>query len=129
MRFIPTRVHGTLDYLVPAVVAPLPWLLKFSDNKAATGALMGFEAGATAYSTLTDYELGLSRKIPMPMHLNLDVIAGVLMILSPWVFSFSNRVWLPHVLVGITAIASGLLTQTVTSQEKHELGVETGISS
>lgn len=124
MRFIPTRVHGMLDYTVPLAIAPLPWLLKFSDNKSATGALMGFEAGSALYSSLTDYELGLSRRIPMPMHLNLDVIAGVLMILSPWVLRFSGRVWLPHVLVGLTAIASGLLTQTVTSQEKDELGAQ-----
>ncbi len=62
-------------------------------------------------------------------HLNLDIIAGVLMILSPWVLRFSNRVWLPHVLVGMTAIASGLLTETVTSREKHELGAKTGIDS
>lgn len=129
MRFIPTRVHGMLDYLVPVAVAPLPWIFKFSDNKAATGALMAFEGGSAVYSTLTDYELGVSRKIPMPMHLNLDVIAGVLMMLSPWVLRFSNRVWLPHVLVGLTAITSGLLTQTVTSREKEDLGAEMIASS
>lgn len=124
MRIIPTRVHGTLDYLVPVVVAPVPWLLKFTDLKAATGALIGFEAGSAVYSAMTDYELGLARRIPMPMHLNLDIIAGVLMILSPWILRFSNRVWIPHVLVGLTAIASGLMTQTVTSTEKQELGAE-----
>ena len=36
MRFIPTRVHAPLDYIVGAALLAAPWIFQFSDQTAAT---------------------------------------------------------------------------------------------
>ena len=36
MRFIPTRIHGFLDYIVGVALIAAPWIFQFSDNTAAT---------------------------------------------------------------------------------------------
>ncbi len=40
MRFIPTRFHGILDYIVALVLILAPWLFDFSDNSYATWTLV-----------------------------------------------------------------------------------------
>jgi hypothetical protein len=73
MRFLPTRAHGVLDYLVGLLLVASPWLFGFADGPAAArGAPIALGAGALLYSLLTDYELGLLRVVPMPGHLLLD---------------------------------------------------------
>jgi hypothetical protein len=64
-------------------------------------------------SLLTDYELGVVRMIPMPVHLGFDVAAGLLLAVSPWLFGFADRVWVPYVVFGLAEIAAGLMTRTV----------------
>jgi hypothetical protein len=41
---------------------------------------------------MTDYEFGLVKTIPMKTHLNIDLISGLLLAVSPWVFGFSDRI-------------------------------------
>ena len=36
MRFIPTRFHAPLDYIVGAVLIAAPWIFQFSESGAAT---------------------------------------------------------------------------------------------
>ncbi len=48
----------------------------------------------------------------MPIHLGADVLAGILLAASPWLFGFSDRVFWPHLIVGALEIGAGLITQT-----------------
>jgi hypothetical protein len=112
MRFIPTRLHGALDYGVGALLILLPYLLGFADGTAAQYVPQALGAAAIAYAVLTDYELGLVRVIPMPLHLWLDAGSGVLLAASPWLFGFADRIWLPHLALGLFEIGASLLTRT-----------------
>ena len=96
---IPTRIHGILDYVVGAALIAVGIYL----DPATAAGLAPLVAGAAAviYSIFTRYELGVYRVIPMGTHLVLDGISGVLLALSPWIFGFADRVWLPHLLAGI----------------------------
>lgn len=111
MPIIPTRIHGVLDYLVGAVLIAAPWIFGFSDNAAAMWVAIIIGIGAIAYAALTDFELGLIRIIPMPVHLAIDVVGGLVLAASPWVLQFSDEVWVPHLVVGIIAILAGLTTE------------------
>ncbi len=115
MRFIPTRVHGFLDYLVGALLVVAPWLLNFDRGGAETWVPVILGVGALVYSLLTNYELGVVRRIPIGTHLSLDLASGLLLAVSPWLFGFSAFVFWPHLVLGILEIIAALTTQTTPS--------------
>ncbi len=113
MRFIPTRLHGFLDYIVGVVLIAAPWIFQFSDNTAATVVPIVLGVGLIVYSLVTDYELGIARVLPMSVHLFFDIAAGVVLAASPWIFGFADEsanVWVPHLLAGMAAVVLGLVT-------------------
>ena len=112
MRFIPTRIHGIADYLLGLLLVAAPWLFGFADGGAATWVPVVLGVGVVLYSLLTDYELGLVRRIPMQTHLTLDLAGGAVLAASPWVFGFADRVWLPHLVFGLLEIGAALFTRT-----------------
>jgi hypothetical protein len=112
MRFIPTRVHGFLDYLVGALLIAAPWLFGFANGGAEQWVPVALGVGALVYSLLTDYELGAVRTIPMRTHLLLDLLSGALLAASPWLFGFDERVWVPHLILGLLEIGAALTTRT-----------------
>ncbi len=113
MRIISTRTHGVLDYAVGALLIVVPYILGFADGTAAQWVPQLLGLVAIGGALMTDYELGVMRVIPMPVHLMIDIGSGVLLALSPWLFGFSDRVLWPHLLVGIMEIGAGLMTRTV----------------
>ncbi|HWV36499.1 MAG TPA: SPW repeat protein [Thermomicrobiales bacterium] len=112
MRFIPTRIHGLLDYGMAIVLIISPWLFRFSDGGPKMWVPIALGIAAIAYSLLTSYELGVVHLIPMPVHLGIDVVSGIVLALSPWIFGFADDVWLPHLILGLVEIGAGLTTQT-----------------
>ena len=112
MRFLPTNVHGVIDYLWGLALLAAPWLFGFADIPAATWVAIVFGAGAILYSVVTAYELGLLKILPMPMHLILDGIGGIVLAASPFLFGFADRVYLPHLLFGLFSVVASLVTRT-----------------
>jgi hypothetical protein len=104
MRFIPTRVHGVLDYVTAGVLIAAPSMIGFRKNGAQRWLPMALGVGTIGYSLLTDYELGLFKIIPMPMHLALDAANGALLAASPWLFGFAEEVSVPHLGLGLFEI-------------------------
>ena len=116
---ISTRVHGYLDYSVGILLIALPWMLGFARGGAETWVPVGAGAAALAYSVFTDYELGLVRKIQMPVHLWLDGISGLILAASPWLFEFDERVWIPHLAAGVLEIGVAFLSNTIPGYDRR----------
>ena len=112
MRFIPTRIHGFLDYGMGLLLILAPWIFGFADGGPETWVPVILGIGAIGYSLFTDYELGMVRAIPMATHLMLDIASGLVLAVSPWVFGFADDVWVPHVILGFLEIGAGLMTRT-----------------
>ena len=106
-----TKTHGILDYLVGALIALSPWLLGFAAGGAETWVPVLVGVGALVYSTMTNYELGLVRVIPMGTHLTLDAASGLFLAASPWLFGFADVVFIPHLAFGILEIAAAAMTR------------------
>jgi hypothetical protein len=122
MRFIPTRLHGPLDYVVGAALIAAPWIFQFSEHTAATVVPIILGIGLIAYSLVTDYELGLRRLLPMSTHNLFDIIAGAVLAASPWIFGFADEtanVWVPHLVVGLAAVFLGLTTVQEPRQARY----------
>ena len=118
MRLIPTRVHGMLDYVVGASLIVVPLIVSFPGSGARFWVPVALGAAAVVYAFVTDYELGVVRLLPMPAHLLLDALSGVLLAASPWLFGFADRVWAPHLLAGLFEIAAAATTRTIPSEAR-----------
>ena len=112
MQFIPTRIHAVADYLVGLILIASPWIFGFSHSGTATWLPVILGVGAFVYSLLTNYEGGILPLIPMPVHLVFDFLSGVLLAASPWLFGFSDRLWMPHLILGLIEIGAAVLTRT-----------------
>ena len=113
MRFIPTKIHGLMDYLMGLVLIAAPWLFDFADGSAAMWVPIIIGASVILYSLFTDYEWGVLPRLSMRAHLFLDAIGGLFLALSPWLFGFSEFVYLPHLVFGIAEFMAALTTKTV----------------
>jgi hypothetical protein len=114
MRFIPTKFHAPLDYIVGAALIAAPWIFQFSDTTAATVVSIVLGIGLIGYSLFTDYELGVWKVAPMAAHNLIDIVAGAFLAVSPWLFGFADEganVWVPLVVVGLAAVFLGLTTK------------------
>ena len=114
MRFIPTKFHAPLDYIVGAALIASPWIFSFSDTTAPTILAIVLGIGLIAYSLFTNYELGVWKVAPMAVHNLIDIVAGALLAVSPWLFGFADdpaNVWIWFVVVGVAAIFLGLTTK------------------
>ncbi|GHA77783.1 SPW repeat protein [Pontibacter akesuensis] len=116
MRFIPTRFHGILDYIVGPLLIISPWIFDFSDVSWATWTMVIAGVIILIQTILTDFEVGLVHKIPMKTHLMMDFGLGVILALSPWMFNFDDRVYMPHLIAGIFAIIASLTTHRTPSR-------------
>lgn len=108
LQFIPTKVHGVLDYIVAVALMFAPMIFGFQEVGGAAVAIpVVLGIGLFLYSLLTNYEWGVFKLINMRYHLVFDVLASALLALSPWLFGFADEAWnawVPHVVVGLTVI-------------------------
>jgi hypothetical protein len=118
MRFIPTRIHGFLDYLMAVLLIASPWLFGFADQRVAQWIPIILGVGIIVYSLITRYELGVAGVISMRTHLWLDAAGGFLLAVSPWLFGFAELVWLPHLILGLLEIGAAATTKTRPDPER-----------
>ena len=114
MRIISSKVHTIIGLVVGVALIVAPWLFQFSDvNAAKWSAIIIGIIGALSELTSTSPSSPL-KLVPMRAHLAMDVVLGIVLALSPWLFGFSDEktnAWLPHLIVGILIIAYALMTR------------------
>ncbi len=110
MKIINRKTHGYLDYLVGALLIAAPWLFNFYEGGSESWIPIMLGIGTIIYSLITDYELGATGIIPMKIHLMIDLIAGIFLAASPWLFGFADIIFWPHLVVGIMEILVSLMT-------------------
>ena len=121
LQFIPTRIHGMLDYVHGSALLAAPELLRTKDEPRAALVSRLAGGGATAYTLMTDFELGAVKAIPMPVHLTLDAASGALLASAPWLLGYAKngvRYWLPHAFVGIAEVLVAMMSKTEPSYYK-----------
>jgi hypothetical protein len=110
MKWIGRKVHGYLDYIVGALLIAVPLIVDGDMNNVAVLVPVLLGAGTILYSFFTDYEMGGIKIIPFKGHLFIDMVNGIFLAASPWLFHFHDTVYLPHVVVGVMEMMVVLLT-------------------
>lgn len=116
MRFISTKAHTVIGLVVGAALLIAPWLFGFSDNSAATNSAIWVGVVVLLSELVSTSPYSILKLVPMKAHVVMDVLVGVFLLLTPWLFSFmdsaANNQWLPHVVVGVLIAGYALLTRT-----------------
>ena len=121
MRFIDTKIHAVIDYLMGFLLIVAPWIFGFADGGAEQWVPVILGLGTIFYSLITDYEYGLLKVLSVKAHLMIDLIAGIFLAASPWIFGFADDVYLPHLILGIAEIGASCFTK------KHPSYPETSV--
>jgi hypothetical protein len=110
MRFIPTKIHGAMDYMTVVALLALPRLLDFSDR--ATTLLTAIAVMALLYTLLTRFELGAFRVLPVKVHLALDFLSGLLLVAAPYLIvpQENSTARTVMIVIGVFEIGAALMT-------------------
>jgi hypothetical protein len=110
--FIPTKIHGILDYAGGLLIMASPWLFGFAHLGGAPFIIPLMGGGIQLLITVfTNHETGLIKVLPLQMHLIIDVFLGFTLLVSPFLYEFYPFVWLPHFILGLFNFGSGIFTQ------------------
>lgn len=107
-----------MDYLMSIILMGSPWLLGFAAGGGETWIPVVLGATMLIYSLFTDYEYGAMKVLPMKGHLLFDLVSGIFLAASPWIFGFADYVYLPHLIFGVAEIGAALVTKTLPEYEK-----------
>lgn len=129
MRFIPTRTHGLLDYVIGVLLIAFPFAAGLADRGPVDWGTTALGCGLIVYSLFTDYEVGALRLIPMKAHLLLDAIGGIVLIGLAVIFAPTFGIEVALIVIGIIEIGSSLLTRPVIGDNAGELTPSISLST
>lgn len=110
MKFINRKTHAVLDYLSVLILGAAPFLFNFANITPALYTALSMAILILLMSLFTDYEGGVLKFLHISFHLTVDVILGLVLAVSPWLFNFNEVVYLPHLIMGILIAGAGLFT-------------------
>lgn len=116
MKFLSPKVHTIIGFIVGIALLLAPNLFGFSDVGGAAVMVPRLIGAIVVLSELTVKGsfsgMGI---IPMKLHIMSDVLMGLVLAASPWLFGFADEeanAWLPHLVVGIAMVGYALATRT-----------------
>src|SRR4051812_8665869 len=112
-RPIDATLHGATDYTVGALLlSAFPKLAGIEGTRSAAQVRIA-GAGHVAYSTLTDYPLGILKLVPFKAHLALDAAGALALGAAPFVtgqWRKGRRSWVPQVGLAAFELVALLMT-------------------
>lgn len=116
MKFLSTRTHTIIGLAVGAALIVAPWLFGLADEGGAAVTVPIVVGVFVLLSELTTTSVVSPIKlVTMKIHLVLDVVTGLFLALSPWLFMFNDlplNTWVPHVVVGLLVAGYALVMRT-----------------
>ena len=107
------RTHALLDAVLLGFILVAPWLLGYSQHVGATQWSIALFFIGMGLNVVTDYPLGLLRKLPMKFHKMVEMTSPGIFIAIPWLF-FRDAGAMPW---AATAVGVGVLLNTLFTRE------------
>jgi hypothetical protein len=121
-RPVDSTLHGVVDYMAGATLTTV--LPKLAGVEGTRSARQIRTAGAVhaAYSTMTDYPLGMVKVIPFKAHLALDAAGAIAVGALPFItgqYKEGRRQWVPHVALAAFELMSLAMTDPTGKGDYH----------
>jgi hypothetical protein len=88
---LPLNAHAAIEPLMAVLIIGSPWIFGFSDVSDAK--TVAFVVGVLMLlgGAMTRWRYSLVKIIPLEAHFAMDLLLGALLVLSPFIFDFSNE--------------------------------------
>ncbi len=129
--FITPTFHGVINYIVTILLILSPWLFNFYHVGGASLITPVFFGWVLLIMTIfTDFKPGFIKVLPLLMHCFLQMMAGFIILVSPFLYAFSDQVYLPHLILGLIMFIVAVFDQkSPFINEPHVPLKEAGITS
>ena len=121
-RPIDSTLHGATDYMVGTLLTTaFPRMVGVEGTRSARQ-IRTSGAVHAAYSTMTDYPLGIVKAIPFKVHLALDLVGAVALAATPFVtgqWKKGRKHWVPHVGLALFELNSLVMTDPTGRGDFH----------
>ncbi|HEY8780342.1 MAG TPA: hypothetical protein VIM16_01905 [Mucilaginibacter sp.] len=99
--FIPITLYGVLTYLISLTLIASPWLFGLI-NVSSAAFLLPLYIGwlQLIMCIFADTEVGFVKQLPLQMHMVVESVMGFILMVSPWVYTFSSKAFWPQLLLG-----------------------------
>jgi hypothetical protein len=121
-RPVDATLHGVVDYTAGATLTTVFPKLAGIEGTRAARQIRTSGAIHAAYSTITDYPLGVVRILPFPAHLALDALGAIALAATPFAtgqFKRGRKQWMPHVALALFEFASLAITDPTGRGDFH----------
>jgi hypothetical protein len=115
MKILSSTTHTIIGIIVGLALVAAPWLFGFADTNAPKIVAMAVGVFILLSELTNTSPVSLVKLVPMRVHIILDVITGLFLLVSPWLFGFADlsaNAWVPHVVVGLLVAGYALMTRT-----------------
>ncbi|WP_164122931.1 MULTISPECIES: SPW repeat protein [Sphingobacterium] len=116
-KIIPRVFHACIDYSLVSLLLAGPSI--FISNYGVSAKCVSLFIGVflALMNLFTAYEGGIIRLVNIRIHLLIEKLAGIFLIISPWLFDFSGQTFLFHVFAGLVLFGIGVFTHVDTPSE------------
>lgn len=122
MALLSSRTHTIIGIVVGLALLAAPWLFAFADEGGpAVTVPIALGLFILLSEITTTSPASFIKLVPMKVHIVVDVLTGLFLAASPWLYNFNNleaNAWVPHLVVGILIVSYALLTNTSDSEER-----------
>jgi hypothetical protein len=111
VRLLPFPVHHALDYIAGIFLILAPFIFGFRDTNAFP-VLIAVGVVFLLLGLLSGGPLGVVDIVPPPVHAALDYVAGLFLILAPFLFTFTDldEALFSSLFLGLAVFVESLLT-------------------
>ena len=109
--FISTTFYGFFNHILALTLIASPWLFGYANVSSAALFLPIYMGWLQLIMAIfADNKASFIRQLPMQTHLVIDVFMGFILVISPFLYNFSDKVFLPQLLLGFLLIGMGIFT-------------------
>ncbi|WDF53777.1 SPW repeat domain-containing protein [Mucilaginibacter sp. KACC 22063] len=119
--FISPKAQGVLAYILGILLASSPWLFGFYKFGGAALFMPLCIGSMITIMSIFSTTGGFIKVFPIATNLTLTTFVGFIVMVSPFLWAFSNNVWIPHFALGLLVFGLGIFStySPFTTDEVH----------